>query len=82
VVGYETGALLWLWRRDHGAGMASSLLPAAEDNPGERQGPSEVVKRIALKAIELTAAATIVSLLFLIAETPLRLAEYRMMGGD
>jgi hypothetical protein len=41
-----------------------------------------VIKRIALKAIELTAAATIVSLLFLIAETPLRLAEYRVMGGD
>jgi hypothetical protein len=82
VVGYETGALLWLWRRDHGKGMVAPLLPAADGNSGERQGPYPLVKRIALKAIELTAAATIVSLLFLIAETPLRLAEYRMMGGD
>jgi hypothetical protein len=40
------------------------------------------VKRIALKAFELTAAASIVSMLFLIGETPLRLAEYRMMHGD
>jgi hypothetical protein len=71
-----------MWERDHGKGMVAPLLPAAEDNPGERQGPYPLVKRIALKAIELTAAATIVSLLFLIAETPLRLAEYRMMGGD
>ncbi len=82
MVGYETGALLWLWRRDHGEGMASSLLPATEDNPGKRSRPYPMVKRIALKTIELTAAATIVSLLFLIAETPLRLAEYRMMHRD
>jgi hypothetical protein len=58
--------------------MASSLLPAAEDNPGERQGPSEVVKRIALNAIEVAATASLMALIYFIAETPLRLAEYRL----
>ena len=41
-----------------------------------------MIKRIALKAIELTATATLVAFIYFIAETPLRLAEYRMMGGD
>lgn len=41
-----------------------------------------MINRIALKAIELTATATLVALIYFIAETPLRLAEYRMMKGD
>jgi hypothetical protein len=62
--------------------MVAPLLPAAEDNPGERQGPYPLVKRIALKAIEVAATASLMALIYFIAETPLRLAEYRMMGGD
>ena len=41
-----------------------------------------MIKRIALKAIELTATAAFVALIYFAAETPLRLAEYRMMHGE
>jgi len=41
-----------------------------------------MIKRITFKAIELTATATLVALIYFIAETPLRLAEYRMAHGD
>ena len=41
-----------------------------------------MINRIALKAFELTATATLVALIYFIAETPLRLAEYRMIRGD
>jgi hypothetical protein len=39
-----------------------------------------MVKRIALKTAELAAAAVLVSLLYYLAEAPLRFAEYRMMN--
>lgn len=41
-----------------------------------------MTKRIALKAIELGAVAVLVVAIYFIAEAPLRLAEYRLMGRD
>jgi hypothetical protein len=36
-----------------------------------------MVKRIALKTVEVVAVAAVISLIYFIAETPLRLAEYK-----
>jgi hypothetical protein len=41
-----------------------------------------MVSRIASKAIDWIAVAALLSLIYAVAELPLRLAEYRMMGGD
>jgi hypothetical protein len=40
-----------------------------------------MVKRIAIRALECAATGAFMALVYFIAETPLRFAEYRMMGG-